>query len=311
MLLAVAGNNLTINRAGTDTIGAAATSKVINSANTGCQLAADTDPAPDRWTVLEFGAVGDGTVTRAKLSTGAVSTNNYSSKTANYTLTSDDDVVSVDATSGAITITLPAAASHTGREYFITKSDSSANEVTIDANGAETINGSLTRKLALQYDSIKIVSNGNNWIVLANNSTSEVIVDSGNGHGSTNTKIRRFSNTRRSIGGAITYSASAVNGDSFTINEPGEYAISYSDMHSSSDEFFGITINDSALTTNVGTPLTYAQGLRAMTFNVSTRVISLSWTGRLSVNDVIRAHTNGTANGTDAKTMFTVSKVRE
>lgn len=64
--LATAGNDLTVSRNGTDTIDGA-TSKVLSAANTGFQLIADTDGSPDDWTSLEFGSVGDGTVTLAKL----------------------------------------------------------------------------------------------------------------------------------------------------------------------------------------------------------------------------------------------------
>jgi hypothetical protein len=155
-------------------------------------------------------------------------------------------------------------------------------------------------------------STSSSWVTSvagAGASGHEVIVDTGNGHGSTNTKIRRFTNTRKNIGTAITYADSAANGGSFTINDTGVYTITYMDKHTSSDEFFAITVNDSAMTTNAGTPLTYAQGMRAMTFNVSTRVVCVSWTGNLTAGDVVRAHTNGSANATDGSTMFTIAKV--
>lgn len=47
----------------------------------------------------------------------------------------------VDATSGSLTMTLPTAASSTGKVFYIKKIDSSANSVIIDGAGAETIDG--------------------------------------------------------------------------------------------------------------------------------------------------------------------------
>lgn len=52
--LEAGGNPVTINRAGTDLIGAA-TSKTISTLSVGAQFIADTDPAPDVWTALDFG----------------------------------------------------------------------------------------------------------------------------------------------------------------------------------------------------------------------------------------------------------------
>jgi len=49
----------------------------------------------------------------------------------------------------------------------IKKTDASANAVTVDGNGAETIDGSTTVSLAAQWDFITVVSNGTNWIKIA------------------------------------------------------------------------------------------------------------------------------------------------
>lgn len=86
--------------------------------------------------------------------------------TASATLTTSQTVVLCDATSGAITATLPAAAGNTGKRYFIKKTDSSANAVTVDGNGAETIDDTATQVLASQYDSIEIVSDGTEWWII-------------------------------------------------------------------------------------------------------------------------------------------------
>lgn len=91
---------------------------------------------------------------------------NISTLTGNTTLVAQG-VVLVDATSGNITITLPAAASNVKREYTIQKIDSSINTVTVDANASEVINGALTQVLATQYAFIKIKTNGTEWYIIA------------------------------------------------------------------------------------------------------------------------------------------------
>lgn len=85
--------------------------------------------------------------------------------TANTTLNRTHEVVLCNATSGAITITLPPAATDT-RGYFIKKIDSSANAVTIDGDGAETIEGETTLVVSLQYDCPQLVSDGTEWWVI-------------------------------------------------------------------------------------------------------------------------------------------------
>ncbi len=85
-------------------------------------------------------------------------------KTANYTLTGTDDLVLCATAAGSLTLSLPAAASHSGRVYTIIKTDSSVNPLIIDPNGSETINGSTTLTYTKQYDFIQIVSDGTNWL---------------------------------------------------------------------------------------------------------------------------------------------------
>jgi len=86
--------------------------------------------------------------------------------TASTYTASDITVIYADATSNAITITLPAVASVVDRVYNIKKIDSSVNTVTIDGNSSETIDGSTTVVISSQYDSVTIHSNGNEWFIL-------------------------------------------------------------------------------------------------------------------------------------------------
>mgnify|MGYP001175561262 FL=1 len=83
-----------------------------------------------------------------------------------YTLTRLDAIVLVDATTSAVTVNVPAAASYNERQWIVKKIDASANAVTLDATGANTIDGAGTLALASQWDSAHIVSNGTAWFVL-------------------------------------------------------------------------------------------------------------------------------------------------
>lgn len=91
------------------------------------------------------------------------------SKATSYTITTDDlgYIVNVNATGGAVTITLPTASSAgNGGIVTVRKVDSSANAVTINVTGAATIDGSSSLTLSRQYDRMAISSDGANWNTL-------------------------------------------------------------------------------------------------------------------------------------------------
>jgi hypothetical protein len=83
--------------------------------------------------------------------------------TTPYTATSADAFIPVDATSASATVNLPTAVGLTGRTYIIQKTDATANTVTVDASGSQTIGGSLTATLSMQNQGIIIWSDGANW----------------------------------------------------------------------------------------------------------------------------------------------------
>ena len=91
------------------------------------------------------------------------------SKTANYTVTANDGVIECDATSGAITLTLPAVSgAAAGTTYTLKKTDSSANAVIWDGNASETIDGATTVQTTTQWASITIIRNtaGTAWLTI-------------------------------------------------------------------------------------------------------------------------------------------------
>lgn len=76
------------------------------------------------------------------------------------------NVILADATSAAFTLTLPAAATATGRKYTVKKIDSAAHSVTLAGNGAETIDGSNTVAISSQWGVLRVISNGTSWFVI-------------------------------------------------------------------------------------------------------------------------------------------------
>ena len=87
-------------------------------------------------------------------------------KTANYTLTSTDNLILADATGGAITMTLPTAVGVTGRIYQIKRINSGANAVTIATTAAQTIDGDTTQVLVVQNVNLSLISDSANWRIL-------------------------------------------------------------------------------------------------------------------------------------------------
>lgn len=91
------------------------------------------------------------------------------SKSANYTVSTADGfdvLIEVDASGGAVTIAPYTAVGNAGKRICVKKIDSSANTVTIDPNGAQTIDGSTTKVLSTQYDSALLESDGANWMIV-------------------------------------------------------------------------------------------------------------------------------------------------
>lgn len=87
--------------------------------------------------------------------------------TTTATLTvADNTIVLADATTSGFTINLPAAASSNGKIFKIKKIDTTTNIVTIDANGSELIDTSLTRQIDVPMQSLDLVCNGTGWYIV-------------------------------------------------------------------------------------------------------------------------------------------------
>ena len=87
--------------------------------------------------------------------------------TTNTTLTTSNQTVLCDATSGAVTITLPSAASAyssgNGSVFDVKKIDSTVNACNVVVSGGALIDGSATSSITLQYAARSYQSNGTQY----------------------------------------------------------------------------------------------------------------------------------------------------
>ena len=121
------------------------------------------------------------------------------SLTTTATAQTDDDVLLVSDAGGSWTLTLPPAANCINKLLNIKKTNSSGNTVTVDGNGAETIDGAATFILKEQYEVVVLVSDGFNWHVLIFNQGTAM----------------------RTIRGTIAANGAITRGEGFTVTKGG------------------------------------------------------------------------------------------
>lgn len=139
-------------------------------------------------------------------------------------------------------------------------------------------------------------------------SNSSVVADTGNGHGSGSTKIRRLTNFT-TVGTDITCADSSTLGTTCTINTTGTYSITYVDFNSTTtDRNIGVSLNSSQLTTSI-TSITKADRL-AQAGAVAGNAACAAVTWNLTATDVIRPHTDGAIDGTGAGIQFRITRIR-
>lgn len=155
---------------------------------------------------------------------------------------------------------------------------------------------------------VKYFPNQSQTAVNANTfGSSNVTVTTGNGYGSTNTGVRRFSTIQRQSGIDITYTDSATLGGSFTINTPGVYSMNLCDFANTSTVEPYISYNASTFTVGLNSPL---GGMAEQASSSATNsCIGISY--YLNQNDIIRAQEafGATASNLDSRTSFSITKV--
>lgn len=116
-------------------------------------------------------------------------------------------------------------------------------------------------------------------------------LDTGNGHGSTNTAIRRFTNITEQSGDAFTYVDSATDGASITVNRKCVVSITYTDRSSASGFAMGISLNSTELTSSI-TDITNADRLSFLQKSSNLQG-NASITRKFNQGDILRPHTSG------------------
>ncbi len=142
----------------------------------------------------------------------------------------------------------------------------------------------------------------------------EVIVHGGNGFGSINTIVRRFSTVDLTIGTAITYNDDSSYGASFLINSPGVYSISYTDQRTDNAFpyfWYYIEVDHAAPHSDIST-ITATPTIAFTSSSGPYMVGKNSVTMLLDAGDVVRPWWWGNTGGTyaDQFAQFVIVKVR-
>ena len=146
---------------------------------------------------------------------------NSTSSTTTIAIT--DDVIFADATTASYTINLPTAVGNSGKVYEFRRTDTDwSNTVTIDPNAAETIGGSATTTLDTDGETLKVVSDGSNWLIIGRETTSTWRSFTPTGTWTTNTTYSGF---KRRVGQQMEVQiritlAGAPNATTLTVNVP-------------------------------------------------------------------------------------------
>lgn len=80
-----------------------------------------------------------------------------------YSVGTGDDLILASAASAALAINLPAASGLTGRIVTVKATSVAGGNVTVNANGSETIDGAGTVTISTQYETCTVVCDGSNW----------------------------------------------------------------------------------------------------------------------------------------------------
>lgn len=138
---------------------------------------------------------------------------------------------------------------------------------------------------------------------------SMVRLNTSNGYGSTNTKIKRYSNVVINQGSDVTYADSATLGASFTINTAGVYGVSMlGNFSTAGGEFFGVSINTSSPTTNLAS-LSANEILLGADTSATTYTADVSGTFYLPAGTVLRPHSSGGGVSTATKEQFIITRI--
>ena len=204
------------------------------------------------------------------------------------------------------TITMPAAPVDGMTITF--SSSQQITALTMAGNGA-TISGATTSMPAKSGVTYVYRATGTTWYptTAVPFFPSMVRLNTPNGVGSTNTYVRRFTNTVTNQGADITYADSATLGASFTINTTGVYAISYTD-NGSGIAAIGLTLNSTQNSTSLELLADATQILVGVVTSSANVGGTACWTGQLVSGGVVRPSI-GSTGGYTKLCQFTITRI--
>lgn len=86
--------------------------------------------------------------------------------TSDYNISDDDSIILVDSSNLEVNITLPNPDLNKGKVYVVKKIDQSFNQVIINQNISESIDGDVNYIIDEQYITVSVVSDGTNWHII-------------------------------------------------------------------------------------------------------------------------------------------------
>jgi len=164
-----------------------------------------------------------------------------------------------------------------------------------------TANASNILNLSFQEQEIQV--SVSNTLPQFSESDSCVRLSGANGFGSSATTTRRFASTIQNIGTDIEYIDSATLGGQFIAKASGIYNVSYTEESSAN-----VTETTAQIMLNGSTYLAY-DNQQLNTASVVLKQATASWSGYLTVGDVISAKVSSPSGNTGSDTRFTISKV--
>lgn len=206
-----------------------------------------------------------------------------------------------------------------GYAYIVRATQTGSGSVTLACNAGDTLyvgsdagatfDGNVPYLNYLSIEQIPLITGGSAVNQLPR---SEVYVYGGNGNGSVDTFIRRFTTVVSNTGTDITYAVSANNGSTFTVNVDGIYSISYTDS-SSTGTGAGISKNSIFLNTALSDPSNdpYRLGEVIISAAGANQPGFVGCTLFLAAGSVIRAQGESASapNNTSNLTAFRITKV--
>jgi hypothetical protein len=214
-------------------------------------------------------------------------------------------------TAGAITATAPTTVGQIKKPVFYAQSATAGvvyNMLGIQLSSGGSTVTSFAFTNANGFTGTVSTATTTPTLVLQRTFNSMVRLQNGNGYGSTNTKIKRFTTTITNTGSDITYADSATLGASFTINTAGVYNIQYADHYAAvATTYIGLSLNSAQLTIDIQS-ITAADRL-TLFYRAIDSSLYVSTTAYLNVGDIIRAHTDGLSNTPGGLCNFCLARV--